>query len=68
MLVIPLDPKVKELLEILLLPHKVSAGTFRIRMYRAFIAGLGLDEHPEKTRDMEYGTLQMPVSLTLSCT
>jgi DNA polymerase II large subunit len=47
-LVIPLESNVKEALEILLLPHKVSAGTLRIRMYLAFIAGLGLDEHLKK--------------------
>ena len=47
-LVIPLDPKIKEPLEILLLPHKVSGGDIRIRTYRAFVAGLGLDEHLKK--------------------
>jgi len=47
-LVTPLDPNVKEALEILLLPHKVSAGTLRIRMYQVFIASLGLDEHLKK--------------------
>ena len=44
----PLDPKIKESLETLLLPHKVSGGTIRIRTYRAFVAGLGLDEHLKK--------------------
>ncbi len=47
-LVIPLDPKIKDPLEILLLPHKVSGGTIRIRTYRAFVACLGLDEHLKK--------------------
>ena len=47
-LVIPLDPKIKEPLEILLLPHKVSGGDIRIRTYRAFVACLGLDEHLKK--------------------
>ncbi|MGD0534972.1 MAG: DNA-directed DNA polymerase II large subunit [Methanoregula sp.] len=47
-LVLPLDPKIKEPLEILLIPHKVSAGTIRIRTYRAFVACLGLDGHLKK--------------------
>ncbi|WP_292426919.1 DNA-directed DNA polymerase II large subunit [Methanoregula sp.] len=47
-LVIPLDPKIKDPLEILLLPHKVSGGTIRIRTYRAFVACLGFDEHLKK--------------------
>ncbi|MGP8255381.1 MAG: DNA-directed DNA polymerase II large subunit [Methanoregula sp.] len=47
-LVIPLDPNIKESLETLLLPHEVSGGTIRIRTYRAFVAGLGLDEHLKK--------------------
>ncbi len=47
-LVIPLDPKIKEPIEILLLPHKVSGGDIRIRTYRAFIACLGLDEELKK--------------------
>ncbi len=44
-LVIALDPNVKEALETLLIPHKVSGGMIRIRTFRAFIACLGLDEH-----------------------
>ncbi len=47
-LVVPLDPKVKEILETLLLPHQVSGGTIRIRTYRIFVACLGLDEHLKK--------------------
>jgi DNA polymerase II large subunit len=47
-LVIPLDPNVKESLETLLVPHKVSGGTIRIRAYQAFVAGLGLDEQLKK--------------------
>ncbi|MGA2161584.1 MAG: DNA-directed DNA polymerase II large subunit [Methanoregula sp.] len=47
-LVLPLDPKIKEPLEILLLPHKVSGGTIKIRTYRAFVACLGLDKHLKK--------------------
>jgi DNA polymerase II large subunit len=47
-LVLPLDPKIKEPLEILLLPHKVSGGDIRIRIYRAFVTCLGLDEHLKK--------------------
>jgi DNA polymerase II large subunit len=47
-LVLPLTMDVKALLEELLLPHKVSGGTIRIRAYRAFVACLGLDEHLKK--------------------
>lgn len=47
-LVLPLDPNIKEHLELLLLPHKVSGGMIRIRTYRAFVACLGLDEHLKK--------------------
>ncbi|MFA6362867.1 DNA-directed DNA polymerase II large subunit [Methanoregula sp.] len=47
-LVLPLDPKIKEPLELLLLPHKVIGGDIRIRTHRAFVACLGLDEHLKK--------------------
>ncbi|MFY9983044.1 MAG: DNA-directed DNA polymerase II large subunit [Methanoregula sp.] len=47
-LVIPLDAKVKEPLETLLIPHKVSGGMIRIRTFRAVVACLGLDEHLKK--------------------
>jgi len=47
-LVIPLDAKVKEALEFLLIPHKVSGGMIRIKTFRAFVSCLGLDEQLKK--------------------
>ncbi|MGA2105140.1 MAG: DNA-directed DNA polymerase II large subunit [Methanoregula sp.] len=47
-LVIPLNHDVKESLELLLIPHKVSGGTIRIRTFQAFVACLGLDERLKK--------------------
>jgi len=47
-LVIPHSTDIKGLLEILLLPHKISNGTIRIPDFRAFISGLGLDSGLKK--------------------
>ncbi|HNX18319.1 MAG TPA: DNA polymerase II large subunit, partial [Methanoregula sp.] len=47
-LVLPLDQKVKDPLELLLIPHKVTGGEIHIRTYRAFVACLGLDEQLKK--------------------
>ncbi len=45
---IPLNHDVKESLELLLIPHKVSGGTIRIRTFQAFVACLGLDDRLKK--------------------
>jgi DNA polymerase II large subunit len=47
-LTIPLSPDVKESLELLLIPHKVSGGIIRIRTFGAFVACLGLDDQLKK--------------------
>jgi len=47
-LVLPLSPEIKDPLEILLIPHKVSGGMIRIRAWKSFAACLGLDEHLKK--------------------
>ena len=66
-LVIPLDAKVKEPLETLLIPHKVSGGMIRIRTFRAVVACLGLDEHLKK-RDTWNTAPEEPCRSTSSCT
>lgn len=40
----PDDPAVKTSLETLLIPHEVRDGRIRIRVWRAFVAGLGLGD------------------------
>jgi DNA polymerase II large subunit len=45
---IPLEKLTKVLLETLLIPHEVYEDRIVIRTYRAFIAGLGLDEQLKK--------------------
>ncbi|MFZ0004942.1 MAG: DNA-directed DNA polymerase II large subunit [Methanoregula sp.] len=47
-LTIPLSPEVKESLEFLLIPHKVSGGIIWIRIFGAFVACLGLDDQLKK--------------------
>jgi DNA polymerase II large subunit len=45
---IPLDPAIKTSLEMILLPHQVVEDVVRVRTWRAFVAGLGLDENLKK--------------------
>ena len=47
-LCIPKDPATKAILEELLIPHEVRDGQVRIRMYRAFVACLGLTDDLKK--------------------
>jgi len=41
---IPVDPKIKDLLEILLLPHQVREGMYKIPQWRVFVRCLGLNQ------------------------
>ncbi len=47
-LLIPFESATKPLLETLLIPHEVRDDGVRIRIYRAFLACLGLDENLKK--------------------
>ncbi|MFA7302940.1 MAG: DNA polymerase II large subunit, partial [Methanoregula sp.] len=47
-LILPPDPKIKAILEELLIPHVVREGQVRIRTYRAFVACLGLTDDLKK--------------------
>jgi len=55
-LMVPSDPGIKPALDYLLIPHEVREGSIRIGIWRAFAAGLGLDEDLKK-RDTWEGVL-----------
>ncbi len=48
-LVLPVETSVKTALEEILIPHEVWEGVVRIKTWRTFVAGLGLDENLKKT-------------------
>ena len=64
-LVMPVGPAPKTALENLLIPHDVSDGLIRISRWRAFAAGLGLDESLRR-RDSWAGVLpEKPLDLAI---